>query len=177
MTTTLDDEAREYERMDVARHHIEEAIRIHNARGYWPFALTLARAAASFLGDLLRSDGGKGWMSAMHGGLQKDWSMSFSVQALKDSLVGKADHFSHFNDRTLKEPVVTVNESDLIMAIFAGVAEFHRATGSLSGDMVAWLRSHFIRHDLFKQAPGFEEFLRHAQENYEASAASPKLQS
>ena len=41
------------------------------------------------------------------------------MQALKDSLVGKADHFSHFNDRTLKDPIATVTESDLVMAIFA----------------------------------------------------------
>ena len=113
----------------------------------------------------------------MHGGLQQDWSKSFSVQALKDSLVGKADHFSHFNDRTLKDRMATVTESDLIMAIFAAVAEFQRATDSLFGDMVAWLRAHFIRHDLFKEAPGFEESLRQALENYEASAARPKLQS
>jgi hypothetical protein len=93
-------------------------------------------------------------MSAMHGGLQQDWSKSFSVQALKDSLVGKADHFSHFNDRTLKDRMATVTESDLIMAIFAAVAEFQRAIDSLSGDMVAWLRATSSGMTYSRRRPG-----------------------
>ena len=142
------EEVRLYVRVDAVARLIEEAIGVYNAGGFWPIALTLARAAASYLSERLNFSEKQGAMKAIHGEVQANLSMSMKLTELKDVLVGAADLFSHYNPRTSTDEVAQVTATNVEAVIFFAIADFEKLTGGVTAPMRAWVLTHFARPEV-----------------------------